>query len=40
MNVGSGAQIKQLLFAGVPNQKSKGDPSQELEMHREFKVDS
>ncbi len=35
MNVGSGAQIRQLLFAGVQNQKpEKGS----LELERVFKV--
>ena len=35
MNVGSGAQIRQLLFAGVQNQKpEKGN----LEFERVFKV--
>ena len=35
MNVGSGAQVRQLLFAGVPNQRpDKG----ELELERSFKV--
>ena len=35
MNVGSGAQIRQLLFAGVENQKAdKGT----LETERTFKV--
>lgn len=35
MNVGSGAQIRQLLFAGVQNQKpDKGS----LELERVFKV--
>lgn len=37
MNVGSGAQIRQLLFAGVENQKAdKGT----LETQRVFKVSS
>ncbi len=35
MNVGSGAQIRQLLFAGVPNAKGKGDPMEKI---RYFKV--
>lgn len=36
MNVGSGAQIRQLLFAGVPN--SRPDKQEELELERIFKV--
>lgn len=35
MNVGSGAQIRQLLFAGVPNAKGKGDAMEKI---RYFKV--
>lgn len=37
MNVGSGAQVQQLLFAGVPNRDAdKKDP---LPLERVFKVD-
>ena len=35
MNVGSGAQIQQLLFSGAANAK---DPKQALELQRTFKV--
>ena len=36
MNIGSGPQIRQLLFAGLPN--AKNDQSEKLELERVFKV--
>lgn len=36
MNVGSGTQIRQLMFAGVPNNRT--DKRENLEMERAFKA--
>ena len=38
MNVCSGAQVRQLLFAGAPNSKAPEDASKRLELSRIFKV--
>ena len=38
MNVCSGAQVRQLLFAGAANGKAPDDPSKRLELSRIFKV--
>ena len=38
MNVCSGTQIRQLLFAGAPNNKAPDDATKRLELTRVFKV--
>ncbi len=38
MNVCSGAQVRQLLFAGAPNSKFPDDADKRLELTRAFKV--